>query len=1112
MLSKMPKVLDRFSKILFSIIFIGIIFLILPTSVNAATYYVRADGTVTAANKANATSPNNANTALNMAQFKLATFVAGDQILFSSQGGNYTEVMTLPSGGSGVGNEITYAKVPSETPLVAITSGYLLDTNSRSNIIVDGLTFNYTGTSASTNIGTIIRAGSNLQFKNITSNMGGYGYVMWSSSILSNVTFDSVTLTSGTPARNAIHLTGSSNSNVTIQNSTLNPGIQVNNATDLTLTNTSWLAAFTVSTGSDVTITDSPHAGGITLNTVTTGIIEDVSISSGTAGVLFTDSSDITVNDTDVSNATSYGAFQVSGTSHNITFNRCTANNNSINGFVQEDTSNDIEHNNCTANNNLGIGFLARESSYDITYRYSEASYNGTLNTVTDGGGFLPHDLANDIKCYYCVSIGNYNQGSGDVSDGSNNAFYNGVTWRNGYASGDTFRGNTVSTPSVRSNVYYRKTNGGSFVVNNGIFGGGKPRELLDTQPAYTTLDYNLYKPLDNNKFFSTDAVNDVSWTTYHSSNEANSINNDPLFTNGSGSYSVPTDFQLTYLSPAIDSGTDVGLTVDYIGNPIYGTPDIGAYEYQPPYTMGTDEIDINGDVRVYEDGKFRNTQTVSGTTADLTVTPSGGFGAGDYSEWMDITITTWDTSGTYKKVWSEESSSIGSASTVHTVGDLQPNRQYSVKVNNVLGQNVTGGSCSGGYCTSNSSGEISFTYTGGYSTVNFEVEKDVTSPSITLNPISPDPTTDNTPTITGTATDTVGTVVSVEYQIDSTSGSWSSCIADDGSFDEASETFSCTPPESSRTSHTIFVRATDSNGNTTSSGNYASDAFTIAPNSSSSNDDDDKDDNECHDDVGIQPPWLYGAIAQNSNSILLYFTEAADPVDRYAIKYGTKSGEYIYGADNLGIKSESRMTYLVKELKPNTTYYFKVRGGNGCKPGDWSNEMKATTKSAFSYNNLEFTSSTLESTPLTQDDLDSSGINSTNDPTTTSENVDKEAMEEIVDTEGYTVKVRVIDEQGNPVEGAKVTMHSRVQETTSDKDGYAIFNNVEKGDHRVIIAYNGYEGEQALNLTGDVREFSLEIKIKPQNVFYSPIYLWSIGIFAVITTILVILLIRRRK
>jgi hypothetical protein len=36
---------------------------------------------------------------------------------------------------------------------------------------------------------------------------------------------------------------------------------------------------------------------------------------------------------------------------------------------------------------------------------------------------------------------------------------------------------------------------------------------------------------------------------------------------------------------------------------------------------------------------------------------------------------------------------------------------------------------------------------------------------------------------------------------------------------------------------------------------------------------------------------------------------------------------------------------YTIKELRPSTTYYFKVRGGNGCAPGGWSNTLSAKTE-----------------------------------------------------------------------------------------------------------------------------------------------------------------------
>jgi hypothetical protein len=40
-------------------------------------------------------------------------------------------------------------------------------------------------------------------------------------------------------------------------------------------------------------------------------------------------------------------------------------------------------------------------------------------------------------------------------------------------------------------------------------------------------------------------------------------------------------DGRLKAGSPAINAGTDVGLTTDFAGKPVRGTPDIGAYEFQ---------------------------------------------------------------------------------------------------------------------------------------------------------------------------------------------------------------------------------------------------------------------------------------------------------------------------------------------------------------------------------------------------------------------------------------------------------------------------------------------------------------------------------------------------
>lgn len=112
----------------------------------------------------------------------------------------------------------------------------------------------------------------------------------------------------------------------------------------------------------------------------------------------------------------------------------------------------------------------------------------------------------------------------------------------------------------------------------------------------------------------------------------------------------------------------------------------------------------------------------------------------------------------------------------------------------------------------------------------------DSSPPIISLSPITPDPTTDNTPTLSGTASDVVGTIVYVQYQIDTVSGIWNNCVATDGSFNESIEGFTCTPSSAlADGSHTMYIRAMDQYGNITASGGEPSDTFTISSISTSS-------------------------------------------------------------------------------------------------------------------------------------------------------------------------------------------------------------------------------------------------------------------------------------
>ena len=108
--------------------------------------------------------------------------------------------------------------------------------------------------------------------------------------------------------------------------------------------------------------------------------------------------------------------------------------------------------------------------------------------------------------------------------------------------------------------------------LNNNIFYNNTTH--LDLMPTGTvSCDYNLFYGTGNWIWNSGAQATFADWKTA-SSGDANSVNADPLFVGGS-----PYSYYLQAESPAIDAGTDVGLTEDYEGNTIIDLPDIGAFE-----------------------------------------------------------------------------------------------------------------------------------------------------------------------------------------------------------------------------------------------------------------------------------------------------------------------------------------------------------------------------------------------------------------------------------------------------------------------------------------------------------------------------------------------------
>ena len=98
-----------------------------------------------------------------------------------------------------------------------------------------------------------------------------------------------------------------------------------------------------------------------------------------------------------------------------------------------------------------------------------------------------------------------------------------------------------------------------------------------------------------------------------------------------------------------------------------------------------------------------------------------------------------------------------------------------------------------------------------------------------------------------------------------------------------------------------------------------------------------------CNDAKPASAPNLF-QINTASSTAKLFFAPAGNPVNKYFVAYGPKPENLIYGVEFPQGYSSGVLSYQINLLKPSTTYYFKIRGGNGCMPGEWSSLLKART------------------------------------------------------------------------------------------------------------------------------------------------------------------------
>ena len=586
--------------IVFSIPF----FLLTSSPVWGATYYMRADGK--AANKPAATSCSSASTAMSVATHNAQTFSPDDIIYLCSDGGNFTSTITAPSSGA-TGHPITYANAPSETPVIDMSHTY--------------------GSAAWTNLG------------------GGIYSTVYYASFLTEDDVPMVDCDDATLTKNSDWNT--TNCNWFFDSSTR---IIYYRPTDWSTGGTP--SSHTIRTiaydGMDILNLSNITIYGLTINYAWygIGIGQTASPPTNTA-------TNVIIHDNTFfrNNWCIFGVVAATGTvsNYNIYNNTISYSNSGISEWANPgglNTGFQIHNNTITHHFSYGLDDSTAWTGYRVSYWFTDHEgisfqdvqnsqvYNNSVSMVFSNTTTLNNPDYSTRAFYIFINPGavdvsgnsflrNYASGyfsqafyiSGSGNNGIENNIYAYNVAINGKVGTVGFNTNIVTPGApaggmnywVNNTMYWRSYgiainsySSGSWTLANNI-------EYVHDGGVYVIVDSNI--PLTNLTFRNNIYYGYAGfmWGNYGKTwaqwqalgtlydTIGSTLGTNPLFTDGSGNYSLASDFTLQSTSPAKWAGIYIaGLTSDYAGNPVHNPPSIGAYEY------GTTPPKIPTGVRVF--------------------------------------------------------------------------------------------------------------------------------------------------------------------------------------------------------------------------------------------------------------------------------------------------------------------------------------------------------------------------------------------------------------------------------------------------------------------------------------------------------------------------------
>ena len=172
-----------------------------------------------------------------------------------------------------------------------------------------------------------------------------------------------------------------------------------------------------------------------------------------------------------------------------------------------------------------------------------------------------------------------------------------------------------------------------------------------------------------------------------------------------------------------------------------------------------------------------------------------------------------------------------------------------------------------------------------------------------------------------------------------------------------------------------------------------------------------------CSNTPPYSAPNLF-QVSTTQTEATLSFTPIRDNISYYFVAYGFTPGDMRFGTSFEMGPYDGVINYTVSMLTPGTTYYFMVRGGNGCATGPWSQSVAATAVGPESSSATTRVYYAPVTAPTTSSGSSSSssggGISLGRDLYPGSQGADVRSLQQYLNSKGFTLASSGVGSPGN--------------------------------------------------------------------------------------------------